>query len=213
MWRSWADQSTLSYKGFFGRPRMSEFNWTLITNQFSQWDGCGVWLVGEPELDSFQSEALSFLLGLLALTLPLPPTAFHFTCSIFESCFYFLKRLRCFSLFGLVCGSWRSWLQSQIAPQYLASMLLTHSSSILFRCRRPLANIYWDKCGLTGVVKWEKQISNITNISPISSLYFEFHIYLSSSSLFTAEPLRSKFTMAVLLWTKLFSTPNCRPAG
>lgn len=73
MWPSWTDQSTLSYKGFFEGLRMSEFNWTLITKQFSQWDGSGVWLVEEPELDFPQSEALFFLLCLLSTPHPHSP--------------------------------------------------------------------------------------------------------------------------------------------
>lgn len=131
-------------------------------------------MVGEPELDSLQSEALFFLFGLLSLTpiipSPLLPTVFHLKYSIFESCFYFLKCLRCVPLFGLVHGSRRSWLQCEIAPQYLASMLLSHSSSILFRHSRSFANIYWDKWGLTGVVKREKH--------QISQIFSQYHLFI-----------------------------------
>lgn len=186
MWPSWADQSTLSYKGFFGRPRMSEFNWTLITHQFSQWDGSGVWLVGEPELDSLQSEALFFLFGLLSLTpiipSPLQPTVFHLKYSIFESCFYFLKCLRCVPLFGLVHGSWRSWLQSEIAPQYLASMLLSHSSSILFTAA-PLQiftgiNGVWPGLWNEKNIKYHKYFPNIISLFWISYLsIFLIHFF------------------------------------
>lgn len=106
---------------------------------------------------------------------PPPPTVFYLLCSIFESCFDFLKCLRCVFLFGLGHSSRRSWLQSKIAPQYLPSMLLTHLSSILFRRHRSLANIYKDKCGWTGL--WNDHILNITHIFPIISK-FVFFIFI-----------------------------------